>query len=291
MASTQWIVDVDEETFQDAVIQQSMQRPVIIDFWAEWCEPCRVLGPMLEKLTAEQKGAVLLAKIDVDQNQGLAAQFGIEAIPALRIVKDGKLIFKHDGVLPEAQLHDLFGQLAGLAAPADDPMLVKARALEEQSKHKEAEPLYRKLFEKDTGNEEARISLARVLVAQNKDDEVLALLEPIDADGPQGAEAQRIRSVLSLRGLSANVAADEATLRKQIKDDPRNAQPRYELGCLLAQKGKHEEALELLLSAGERDLKLASTKVREAMVQIFYALGPSHPLSNSYRSKLALLLS
>jgi putative thioredoxin len=263
-----------------------MQKPIIVDFWAEWCEPCKKLSPILEKLTNEFNGAIVLAKIDVDQCQTLAGHFGIEAIPALRVIRDGKLIFKHDGVLPEQHLRELFSQLG---PPPADPMLVKARTLEEK-KPAEAEPLYRKLLEKDSGNEEARVGLARTLVAQNKDEEVTTLLEAIDSDGPFAAESQRIKSLMSLRGLSSNVSSDEGALRKQIESEPKNAQARYELGCLLAQKGKHEEALEMLLSAGEKDMKLASTKVREAMVQIFYALGQNHPLSDSYRAKLARLL-
>ncbi len=286
MANSKWIIDVDETTFQKLVLEQSMQRPIVVDFWAEWCEPCRALSPILEKLADEHKGAIVLAKIDVDQCQGLAGQFGIEAIPALRVIRDGKLIFKHDGVLPEAHLREIFAQLG---PPPADPVLLKARSLEE-SKPAEAEPLYRKLLEKDSGNEEARVGLARVLVAQNKDDEVVALLEAIDTDGPLAAESQRIKSLMSLRGLSSNVSSDEATLRKQIEEDPKSGQARYELGCLLAQKGKHEEALEMLLLAGEHDMKLASTKVREAMVQIFFALGQNHPLSDGYRAKLARLL-
>ncbi len=286
MADTTWIIDVDEGNFQQLVLEQSRQRPIVIDFWAEWCGPCRALTPILEKLTNEQKGAIVLAKIDVDHCQTLAGQFGIEAIPALRVIRDGKLIFKHDGVLPEAQLREIFAQLG---PPPADPMLVKAQALEE-GKPAEAEPLYRKLLEKNGGNDEARVGLARVLVAQNKDEEVAALLEPIESDGPFGAEAQRIKSLMSLRGLSSSVTGDEASLRKQIEENPKNGQACYELGCLLTQQGKHEEALEILLTAGERDMKLAPTKVREAMVQIFYALGQSHPLSDRYRAKLAELL-
>jgi putative thioredoxin len=285
-SNTKWIVDVDESNVQQLVLEQSMQRPVIIDFWSERCAPCRQFGPILEKVVNEYKGAIVLAKVDVDQSQHLAAQFGIEVVPSLRVVHNGKLRFQHDGGLSEPQLRELFSQL-GL--PRVDPLLDKARGLEEK-KPAEAEAIYRKLLEKDAGNEEARVGLARALVAQNKDEEVDTLLEAIDSDGPLAAEAQRIKSLMSLRGLSSNVSSDEAALRKQIESEPKNAQARYELGCLLAQKGKHEEALEMLLSAGERDMKLASTKIREAMVQIFYALGQSHPLSDSYRAKLARLL-
>lgn len=284
--ASNWVFDVDESSFQQLVLEQSMQRPVVVDLWAPSCAPCRTLGPMLERLTREQQGNVVLAKVNVEDHPQIAAAFRIEAIPAVRAIKDGKIVDYFDGIIPEPELREFFARLGG---PRVDPTLLRAGALEE-NKPAEAESLYRKFLEKEPTSEAARVGLARVLAAQNKVDEIESLLEPIGSDSEYAAEAQRIRSVLSLRGLSADVTADEASLRKQIQDNPKSAQPRYELGCLLAQKGKHEEALEMLLSAGERDMKLAPTKVREAMVQIFYALGTSHPLSDAYRAKLARLL-
>ncbi len=288
MAATvsSWIYDVTEETFNERVVEQSMRTPVVVDFWAPSCAPCRVLGPLLEKLTREHKGAIVLAKVNVEECQELAGYFQIEGIPAVKAIKDGQIVLEFTGALPEPSLRKFFERL--LPEPGD-PMLLKARSLEE-TKPAEAETLYRKLLEKDPSSTDVRLGLARVLVALNKDDEVAALLEPIPDEGEPGAEMQRIRSVLSLRGLSAGASGDEASLRKQIEADPNAAQPRYELGCALAQKAKHQEALEMLLSAGELDMKLAASKVREAMVQIFYALGPSHPLSDKYRARLARLL-
>jgi putative thioredoxin len=281
-----WIVDVTEETFEDLVLRQSLEKPVVVDFWSPSCGPCRTLGPMLEKLTREHQGQVLLAKVNVDDAQALAMHFQIERIPFVVAFKEGQPFLQFEGALPESTLRDFFNRL--LPAPVD-PDLVRAQALEEP-KPAEAEKLYRKLLAKDSASETVRVGLARVLAAQKKPDEVNALLEPIDSDGPNAEEAQRIRSLLSLQGLSASVSGDEAALRSKVAAEPNNVQAYYELGCLLAQKGKHEEALEMLLSAGERDPGLAAGKVREAMVQVFYALGPSHPTSDKYRSKLARLL-
>lgn len=285
-SATPWVIDVDEESFEDKVLTESMARPVVVDFWAPWCGPCRQLGPLLEKLTNEHQGKVLLAKIDVDQCQNLAAHFQIESIPAVKAFKDGQLVLQFNGVLPEKNLRDFFARLVPEAA---DQTLIKAHALEE-GRPAEAEALYRKYLEKDATDEEARLGLARVLLAQKKDEEVTQLLESVDTDGPHAAEAQRLKGMLAVRGLSTGGGGDEAALRQRVAADAKDAAARYELGCLLAQRGAHEESLQLLLAAGELDMKLAMSKVREAMVQIFYALGPSHPLSDKYRSQLARLL-
>jgi putative thioredoxin len=281
-----WIVDVNEESFDRLVVQESRRRPVILDFWAPWCGPCRTFSPVIERVVNEKRGEVVLAKVNTDEAQELALHFGVEGIPAIKVVRDGALIFEHTGVLPEAQLRDLVNQLV----PSEADRLVQQAAAAEESAPARAEALYRQALELDPRSDAPRVGLARVLVAQKKDDEVLALLEPVAAEGPLGEEAQRLRSQLALRGLSDAVSADEAALRRRVAANPNDAQARYELGCALAQKGRHEEALELLLSAAERDVKLANSKVREAMVQIFYALGQSHPLSDKYRAKLALLL-
>jgi putative thioredoxin len=280
------VFDVNEESFERLVVQQSYERPVVLDFWAEWCGPCRALGPLLERLVAEQKGAVALAKINVDECQTLAMHFGIEAIPAVKAVREGQIVLEFNGVLPEPQLREFLDRLR----PSEADRLARQAAELEAKDPAGAERLYRQALAKDERSDAARVGLARVLVAQKKDDEVAALLEPVGTEGPLGAEAQRLLGEIKLRRLSSATSADEAALRQKLQADPDNAQLRYELGCALAQKGKHEEALEMLLSAGELDPKLAAGKVREAMVQIFYALGQSHPLSDRYRSKLARLL-
>src|SRR6266511_4886125 len=147
MAATvsSWIYDVTEETFNERVVEQSMRTPVVVDFWAPSCAPCRVLGPLLEKLTREHKGAIVLAKVNVEECQELAGYFQIEGIPAVKAIKDGQIVLEFTGALPEPSLRKFFERL--LPEPGD-PMLLKARSLEE-TKPAEAETLYRKLLEKD----------------------------------------------------------------------------------------------------------------------------------------------
>jgi putative thioredoxin len=269
---------------------------VIIDFWADWCEPCKIIGAVLERVAQRRKGGVLIARINVDQEAGIVQHFGVDKIPTLKIVAGGQLVadipgeqlsqFLRQPHILEQALNEVLDKFSGSAA---DPLVEKAKA-QEKKNPAEAEALYRKALEKDAENSGARVGLARVLLAQKKTEGIAELIDPISSESPDYAEAQQIKATLALSGLADQVTADEDTLRQRIADNPKDAQAHYELGCALAMRAKHEEALEMLLSAGELDPALAAGKVREAMVQIFYALGPSHPLSDKYRSKLARLL-
>lgn len=283
--SSGWIINVTEANFQKEVLEASKDRPIIVDFWAPWCEPCTQMTPVLEKLVNEKKGRVVLAKINVDEAQPIAQQFQIEGIPAIRILRQGRLLGGFDGVRPEEQLRELFEQLA----PPDiiDKELAQAKKLE-ATNPVQAEAIYRKVLEKQPERPEAQLGIARALVEQKKTDEATAYLDNLTLEGDASEEAEKIRSGMFFRTLATS-SLDEAALRQQITD-PKAAQASFDLGCLLAARGKLEDALPLLLQAGERDFNLANSKVREVMVKIFYALGANHPLANEYRAKLATLL-
>jgi putative thioredoxin len=281
--SSPWIIDVGEADFQTVVVDASKERPVIVDFWAPWCQPCLALGPVLERVVAEHKGAVILAKLNVDEAQNLARMFRIEAIPAVKAFRNGQLVLEFEGVLPEHQLRDFVKrllpteseQLASSARATDDPV--------------EAEKTYRTALAQDGNNAEVRVGLAQSLMRQNKIDEIADLLEPVGSEGELGVEAERIKAVLALRQRAREMGT-EAEARRRAAANPTSPQARYELGSVLAASGQYEPALEVLLQAAEDDPKLALSKVREVMVQIFYVLGPAHPQANEYRTKLARLL-
>lgn len=283
-ASSARVIDVTEESFERDVLEVSDATPVVVDFWSPSCQPCRILGPLLERLVNEREGRVVLAKVNTDQAPRLAAYFGISAIPAIKVIYQRQLVNEFEGLIPEAALRQFLDDLAPMA----DPAMQGARAAEE-SAPAEAEARYRDLVAKEPDNLDARVGLARVLLAEGKLEEIAGLLEPVGSSGDLGTEADRLLArgelVRAGRGLP-----DEAELRRRIAADPKDAAARLDLGKVLASRAGYEEALAALLEAAELDLKLATGPAREAMVQIFYALGSSHPLSNDYRSKLSRLL-
>jgi putative thioredoxin len=277
-----WIVHVTEADFQQVVVDGSHEHPVVVDFWAPWCEPCRQLSRELEPLIEERKGAVVLAKVNVDDCPNLAAYFRIEGIPAVKAFRDGALVLQFEVVLPRQHLQAFLERIA----TGGDGQQAEAEADVDPG---EAEQRYRAALQKDTNDEKARVGLARALLDQNKTSEILEILEPLSSAGDVGMEADRIKAQLALRELARDLGT-EAEARRRLGVSPTSASARYELGCVLAAAGKYEEALALLLSAAEEDYKLAPTKIRDAMVKIFYALGSSHPLADEYRAKLARLL-
>jgi putative thioredoxin len=284
-AESKWVIEVGDADFEREVLQRSQTVPVVVDFWAEWCGPCRQLGPLLEKAAADRKGALVLAKVNVDEAQQLAMYFRIESIPAVLAFKGGQPVNGFVGLISEGELKQFLDDLAGPAA--NDP-LVEAAALEERDP-KKAEQIYRGLTEKDDQNDPARLGLARVLVATNRDDEALKVLETIPDAGEFGAEAVKLRRTVEMR-KNAATAGDEAALRKKIAAEPENAQLRLELGNVLATKGQYEAALESLLKAAELDREMGRGPVRELMVKVFEIIGVRSELADRFRDRLRALL-
>lgn len=280
-----WIFAVGEKDFQTQVIEKSRDVPVVVDFWAPRCGPCRALAPMLEKLITQRAGSVLLAKVNTDEEQGLAMQFGIESIPMVVAFKGGQVVLDFVGVLPEPQLVEFLDRIA--------PTEAERKAMEgvafERKDPAQAEKLYRAALQRDPNQEPAILGLARILMDQHKDSEAGELLERVGPGSAQGAEAERLSAILWLRN-HAQARGDEATLRARLEVDPDNASVLYDLGCVEAAAGKYEDALAILYQAAQTDLKLAKTSVRETMVKIFHAVGVRSPLADDYREKLQALL-
>jgi putative thioredoxin len=280
-----WVVDVEPGAFERQVVERSREVPVVVDFWAPWCQPCRMLAPLLERLVGERQGAVVLAKVNVDELPDVAGQFYISAIPAVKAFRDGRVVLEFEGLLPEPQLSDFLDRLVPSAADR----LVKEAAGLEASDAAAAEKLYRQALEQDSRQEAAQLGLIRLLVARGADDEAGELLESTAFGEEYAGEAERLQARVFLR-QHGRAFGDVTAARKQHQEDPENAPKRYELGCALAAAGQYEEALGLLLSAAERDPKLATAKVREVMVKVFYAVGVRSPLADEYRDKLSRLL-
>jgi putative thioredoxin len=284
-AGSSWVFDVTEKDFDDQVVQRSRLQPVVVDFWADWCQPCLLLGPLLEQLIEERGGQVVLAKVNVDQERRLAQDFGIHSIPAVKAFRDGGVLAEFTGLLPETHLRQFLDKIV----PSEADRLVKQAGGMATSDPAEAEALYRRALELEPSHSDGALRLAKLLIGCRQDEEARALLERVRPVGDQAAEVQQLEAILFLHE-AAKPYAGEQELRMRVRAEPTNARLRMELGTVLAAEGHYSEALEMLLSAVERDRQLGAGPVREVMVKIFYAVGVRSPLADEYRDKLTRLL-
>lgn len=281
-----WVFEVGEKDFEQKVLAKSRETPVVVDFWAPWCGPCRSLGPVLEKLIGQRNGEVLLAKVNIDEEQTLAYRYNVQSIPLVIGFKDGKAALEFLGLLPEKQLVDFLDRLQ----PSQADRLAQQAIELERTNPAEAERVYRQAIKDDPGQEQAVVGLCRILIAQQHDAEASERLQHFFPAAPElRDEKEKLEAMLWLR-REAGDRGDEPTLRHRLSLDPKNAITQYDLGVVEAAAANYEEALKLLYDAGELDRKMAASKVKEAMVKIFHAIGVRHPLADEYRDKLAGIL-
>jgi putative thioredoxin len=278
MSSTH-VKEVDTAGFPSQVVERSKEVPVVVDFWAAWCGPCKVLGPVLERLADEADGAFELAKVDVDANQALAGQFGVRGIPTVVGFRDGQPVAQFTGALPEAQVREWVRELV----PSEDDLLAQAATdLLADGNIAAAEEGFRRVLASDPVHAEAATGLATLLIDAERFDEALQILEPISAN----QEVDRLRAAARVGTIDTTAIPE---LQVKLNADPGNVPVRIELGRALAADNQYEPALEALLDAV---LEGGDTRddARTAMLDVFEVLGPDHELTATYRRKLASAL-
>ena len=273
--------DVGDADFDSAVIQHSYEAPVVVDFWAPWCGPCRMLGPILERLADEADGDWELVKVNTDENPHVATQYRIQGIPAVKGFKDGRVVAEFTGALPEPQVRAFLQKIVPSEA---DRLAASAAEMEREGYPATAEDRYREALAKDANHARAAVGLARVLAQRGDAQEALSLLDRHPAD-PEG---QKLRAEIALK--QSGGGADIAALEARVAADARDAASRYELGRALAARGEYEPALRHLLETVKLDRALDEDGARKAMLDIFALLGDEDPRTQTYRRMLGSVL-
>ncbi len=279
-----WIGDVADADFEREVLERSERTPVVVDFWSPGCAPCRVLGPLLERLADEHRGAFFLARVNADDAPATAARCGVRALPTVVGIRDRGPVAEFVGAQPERAVR----QFLSLVLPTEaDRLALEGLELAASGRADEAEAKYRAALELDARHARALDGLARALAERGEIEEALALLERMPADAPLTAQAERFAAELRTR---AEGGGDEAALRARIEGNSDDLEARLELGRALAAEGRYEEALAELMAVVERDAQFGDEGARRAMVDVFSVLGSDHALTVRFRSQLARAL-
>ena len=280
----------DTNSFMADVIDASMQVPVVVDFWAPWCGPCKQLGPLIEKLVRQAGGMVRLVKIDVDKNQQLAAQLRITSIPAVFAFKDGRPVDAFTGALPESQLRAFIERLLGDAQPPLEAAVAEAQARLDAGQAAEAGDLYSQILAQEPGYPPALAGLIRAAMAGGDQEAARGLVEDLDPAIKKDAAVAAAITALELAEQAGLHAGDAAALAARVASNPKDHQARFDLALALLGGGDNEGAIEGLLELFRRDRAWNEEAARKQLLKVFEALGPAHPLVLSGRRKLSSIL-
>ena len=277
-------IDVTDATFQQTVLEESRRRPVVVDFWAPWCGPCKVLGPIIERVAAEHDGQVVLAKLNTDENPRTAMAFKIQGIPAVKAFRDGRVVAEFTGALPEPQVRRFFEQLLPSAA---DRLAAEGARIAASGDLATAESKFRDALAHDSNHPEAILGLARILLGRddaNSKEEAERLLSRV----PNDRRAKVLRHTLFLESFAAK--NDPAELERDAKANPTDPRARYRHGVMLAAQGRYEDALDELLESVRLDRRFADEAARKAVLAVFDILGMQSPVTREYQRRLSQIL-
>ena len=280
-----FIIDITQDQFIETVIEKSKSVPVLVDFWAPWCGPCKQLTPILEKLVNKKNGKVILAKINVDENQGIAGQLNIQSIPTVYGFVDGKPIDAFQGAQPESKIEAMINKLIDATPGNEIPkILEEAEFLFKDQKFEEAQKTYETLIGLDAGNPKVIGGLLRCLVQLKKYDDAREMIESLDDDTLKNEEIIKINKLLA--NLKEDSGHDMEELKLFVKNNPNNKEKRFELAEKFLSSNESEHGFNELLTIFEQDPKWNEEAAKKKLLEYFDLLCFNDPNVLEARKKL-----
>lgn len=287
-----FIKDTTDRAFAEDVIQESMNQPVIVDFWAPWCGPCKQLTPVLERQVNAAKGAVKLVKINIDENPQIAGRLRIQSIPAVYAFRGGQPVDGFMGAQPESQVKDFIKRLAAMAGGGPSPMdelLAGAKEALEAGELAVAAQAFSEVLQAEPDNVAALAGLAKCYLATGDLENARQLLAAVPEDARMNEDVKAVESALALAD-KAGPAGESEKFAALVAAEPDNLQLRYDYAMALLAENQNEQAMDELLDIFKRDRKWEDEKARKELLTLFEALGAADPLVASGRRKLASML-
>ncbi|MFZ1990084.1 MAG: thioredoxin [Alphaproteobacteria bacterium] len=287
---TSYIKDATTKTFQADVIEASRKQPVVVDFWAPWCGPCKTLGPIIEKLVNAAQGAVQLVKINVDENPEIAQALRIQSIPTVYAFKNGQPVDGFAGALPESQVKTFLERLAGPVGPSPiDEMIAEGEALIEEGDVAMAAQAFAAVLQEQPGEPRALAGLSRSYLRAGDIERAKQTLSLVPPEAEKHQAIASVRAELDLADKAGD-GGDTSALKAKVAAEPQNYEARFDLAMALVGANQHEEAVSELLEIVRRDRKWNDEAARKQLLTIFEALGPTHEVSVSGRRRLSSIL-
>jgi putative thioredoxin len=286
------VKDVTTATFKTEVIDGSFEAPVIVDFWAPWCGPCRQLGPILERVVRAARGAVRLVKLNIDENREIAQQMRIQSIPAVYAFADGRPVDGFVGALPEGQVKQFVQRLTGGKggpSPIEEALVMAKQSLQDGD-HKTAANLFQQILTHDRENIEATVGLVRAMIAGGSLAKARQALDRVAKDQQGNSEIAAARTALELAEAAQKAMGQAGKLRARLAQNPDDHAARLELATALFGSGQRETAIDELLTSFKRDRAWNEGAARKQLVKFFEAMGPTDPLTLSARRRLSSLM-
>jgi len=288
------VIDTTTETFMQDVMEESKTRPVLVDFWAPWCGPCKQLGPVIEKAVKATKGKVRLVKMNIDEHPAIPGRLGIQSIPTVYAFVNGQPVDGFMGALPESQIKAFIDRLPGAAGPesADEGLeevLASGEAALAEHDLAAAAEIFAAVLGEEPDNLRALAGLVRTQVAAGALEQARATLHLVPADKAGDSQVSAARAALEVAEQAASLG-DLATLAAKVDLDPADHQSRFDLALGLAARGRKEEALTHLLDIVKRDRAWNEDGARKQILQFFEAWGSADPLTVSGRRKLSAIM-
>ena len=283
------IKDSDTNNFSTDVIDQSTNIPVVVDFWAPWCGPCKQLSPTLDKLAREYGGKIQLVKINVDENQELATQMRVQSIPMVVAFKDGQPVDGFAGALPESQLRQFFEKLTGSEGSPIEQALEKASMMVANGDTQNAAEIYSQILAQDPINAASHAGVAKCLIEAEGIEKAQAYLKGLDADILNKEEVKSVLAAIDLEHASTDTEETDS-LRQKLATSPDDPQLRYDLAIALYGDGCSEEAINILVELVKTHKTWNEEAARAQLLKIFEALGHSDPITIEGRRKLSVVI-
>ena len=286
MSESPYIHNVSMQNFQNLVLENSINKPVLVDFWADWCQPCQTIMPMLAKLAEEYDGKFELAKVNADEEQELAAHFGIKSLPTMKLFYQGQIVDERMGAVPESDVRAMIDK----HIVSESDQLVQAAMMAYQQGHTaQALEVLNNALAEDPDNAELKVTIAQMVYGEGDSESAVALLDSLDSEGSNLDAAIKLRAEIKLADQLADLP-DLGEIEQRLAQNPTDLDALLQKSRHLTAQGDYDNAMECLLTIMRTDRSFEDDAGRTSLLELFDLLGGEHPSVQKYRRKLFTLL-